>query len=78
MEPSLCLFHRHPAAATGGPAARAPSASCGQAEGEPGINGCLQEDGIFSCMIFPLKEKNIHSETHKSQPGSRKAISNPL
>lgn len=82
IEPCLHPFHYHPAAgmgaAGGDPAARVPGASCGQAEGEQGINGGLQEDGIFSCMIFPLKEKNIHRETRKSQPRTRKAICNPL
>lgn len=52
--------------------------SYGQERGGTGVNGRGQENGIFACMIFPLKEKNIHSKTHKSQPHSRKAISNPL
>lgn len=71
----LCLhpFHSHPAAATGavgGPSSKGAQSQLWRAEGELGIKGCLQEDGIFSCIIFPLKEKNMHSQSHKSQPRS--------
>lgn len=43
-----------------------------------GLMAIDRKMGYVLVCFFSLKEKNIHSETHKSQPHSRKAISNPL